>query len=105
MQILAKKEGRKGVWLVEKENIIAWLAEQDMEAIHNFIPKNRLFIGADWDKEEVIQKINISERVAVLTGEAKANNLGHALSVIENNELYIFDIGDITDSDIKDVDM
>ena len=103
MKILATKEGRDGVWSVEKNNIIAWLNQNEIESIHNFIPSGGLFIGAGWDKESVIGKINNAESVAVLTGKAKQNNMGHALSVIEDNKIYIFYIGDINDSDIEDV--
>ena len=104
MKILAKKEGRDGIWSVEKNNIIAWLKENELEVIHNFTPSGGgLIIGADWDKESVIGKINNAESVAVLTGKAKQNNMGHALSVIEDNKIYIFYIGDINDSDIEDV--
>ena len=103
MKILATKEGRDGVWNVEKNNIIAWLKENQIELIHSFTPRGGAFIGADWDKESVIEKINNAERVAVLTGKAKQQNMGHALAVVEYNKLYIFDIGDINDSDIEDV--
>ena len=104
MKILAKKEGRDGIWSVEKNNIIAWLKENELEVIHNFTPSGGgLIIGADWDKESVVEKINNSEGVAVLTGKAKQQNMNHALAVIVDNKLYVFDIGDINDSDIEDV--
>ena len=103
MKILATKEGRDGVWNVEKNNIIAWLKENELEVIHNFILGRSSFIGADCDKESVIEKINHAERVAVLTGKAKQQNMNHALAVVEYNKLYVFDIGDINDSDIEDV--
>ena len=104
MKILATKEGRDGVWNVEKNHIIAWLKEKNIEVIHNFNPSSSgFFMGADWDKESVIEKINNAEMVAVLTGKAKQQNMGHALAVIEDSKLYVFDIGDINNSDIEDV--
>ena len=103
MKILATKEGRDGVWSVEKNNIIAWLNQNEIELIHCFTPSFGGFIGANWTKESVVEKINNAERVAVLTGKAKQQNMRHALAVIEYNKLYVFDIGDINDSDIEDI--
>ena len=103
MKILATKEGRDGVWSVEKNNIIAWLKQNELEVIHCFIPSVSAFVGADWDKESVIEKINNAEIVAVVTGKAKQQNMGHALAVIVDNKLYVFDIGEINDSDIEDI--
>ena len=41
--------------------------------------------------------------MAVLTGKAKQQNMNHALAVIVDNKLYVFDIGEINDSDIEDI--
>ena len=103
MKILATKEGRDGVWSVEKNNIIAWLKENEIEVIHNFIQSGGILIGADWNKESVFEKIKNAERVTVLIGKAKQQNMNHALAVMENNKLYLFDIGDINAIDIEDV--
>ena len=92
MKIKATPEGREGVWTVEKA------AE---EYIHNIIPAGGMMLGADWNKESVIDEINKSERIAIMTGDSLRNNLNHSLWVITENKLYLFDIGKITDADIE----
>lgn len=102
MKIKVTPEGRDGVWNVEKEDILSWLTHYTEDSIHNFIPSNGgLMLGSDWNKESVIDEINKSESIAILTGESLRGNLNHALSVISGNKLYMFDIGEITDVDIE----
>ena len=59
-----------------------------------------MMTGADWDKNSVIEKIKQSERIAILTGISLKNNLRHSLSMIVENKLYMFDIGEITEKDL-----
>ena len=57
-------------------------------------------LGADWHKSEVIERVKKADKIAVLTGSAQKHNLGHALSVIIDNQLLMFDIGELTESDL-----
>jgi len=100
-KIRVKKEGRKNVWLVEKEEIVRWLNENWRGNIHNFLPASFGVVGADWPKKSVIREIKKSERIAILTGDHQKENFRHALSVIVYNELKMFDIGEITEKDLK----
>ena len=100
MDIRVRPEGREDVYLVEKKDIIKWLKKYREKKIHNFIGAGPMAIGADWDKGSVIEKIKRSDRIAILTGEALKGNLRHALSVIAKNKLYMFDIGEITETDL-----
>lgn len=100
-KIKVKPEGRDGVYTCEKEDIIEWLEKGDIDTIHNFRGNSAsMFIGADWEKSSVIETINKSDRIAILTGSALANNLRHGLSVVTGNRLEMFDIGEITDDDL-----
>lgn len=102
MKIKVKPEGREGIWLVSKQEIIDFLLNYEYDTIHNYIAGGPAVIGVDWSKKSIIEKINESEMIAILTGEAFKHNLRHALSVIANNELYMFDIGEIQESDLDD---
>ncbi len=100
MQIEVTPEGRDGVWLAEKQSVIDFLNKYKEDQIHNFLP-GRIMMGADWDKQAVIESVIDAERIAILTGESLKHNLRHALSVIKNNKLLMFDIGDITEDNLN----
>lgn len=100
-KIKAKPEGRDGIYLVKSQDIVDWLMEYPEEKIHNFIPTVSMMLGADWDKAQVMGHIEGAERIAILTGDARKNNLNHSLAVISDNELKVFDIGEITEEDIE----
>lgn len=102
-----KPEGSSGVWLIEKDEITTWIQAYPEDRIHCFIGGGRIIIGADWDKESVIEKIAMADRIAILTGAAQLGNMRHALSVIAPDEvydgklsLYAFAIGEILESDL-----
>jgi len=99
MDIRVTPEGRDGVWIPESDDVISFIWSLEFDSIHNYNPNPRssILIGADWSKESVVEKVENAERLAVLTGEAKEGNMNHALAVIQNNELSIFDIGDVTE--------
>lgn len=105
MKIRVAPEGRDGVYLCEKNEAVKYVESFPEEQIHNFIMGGPCLLGADWDKESVIEEINRSERIAILTGDALKDNYRHSLSVISNNKLYMFDIGEITDKDLEIVSM
>lgn len=101
MKIKVKKEGRKGMYLVEKEDIKEFIKSKNFEQIHNYpAPTGNIFVGADHSVKSVLEDIDKSERIAILIGSACANNMGHSLSVIINNKLEMFDIGEITEKDL-----
>lgn len=99
-RIKVKPEGREGVWLVEQAEIIRWLENSDMDQIHNYLSAGPMLLGADWDKDTVIEECRKAERIAVLTGDAWREQRKHALAVIVSNTLKIFDIGEITTDDL-----
>jgi hypothetical protein len=99
MKIKVIPEGSEGVYLIEKDEAIKCVEQYEGEMIHNFITGS-ILLGADWNKESVIEKINESERVGFMIGEAWVNNMRHALAVIAKNKLYIFDVGEFTEDDL-----
>jgi hypothetical protein len=101
IKLTVTPEGREGVWLAEKANVVAWIKSQKWQGgqIHNFIDSGALKIGADWPVAKVVAWVNKCERLAILTGDAQRHNMGHALAVITDN-LYMFDIGPIAESDV-----
>ena len=98
MKIKVTPEGRDGVWLPEKEGLIDFLTGYDSEYIHNFIQGGNVFLGCDWEKQMVIDRVRSADRLAVLTGNSLMRNMRHALSVISGNKLYMFDIGELSEA-------
>lgn len=59
------------------------------EEIHTFYGGVAL-IGADWEREEVINKLKSSDKIEI-AGEM-ARNMGHGLAVYNNDAKYISDV-------------
>ena len=90
---------------VTPESLKRWILARCPEEIHCFIPAGIAVVGADWPREAVLTEIDNAVRLALLFGEAKKGNVGHALAVIsldnEGNEtLRMFDIGELTEDDL-----
>lgn len=94
MSVRVTPEGRDGVWVPDLDDLVSWLSVGD-EPVHCFIDTPVAFLGADWEREAVVADVQAAERVALLTGDAKRQNLGHALAVIRDDKLRMFDIGDV----------
>jgi len=99
--IKVKPEGRDGVWIADKDSVVDYLLGYESDIIHNFLNNGAICIGADWNKESVIEDVKQADRIAILTGDPQRHNLNHALSVIINNQLKMFDIGEITEDDLQ----
>ncbi len=104
MKISASPEGRNNIYIPDPDSLIAWIEAQNFKYIHNFIPQSQMMIGADHDPKSVIQDIRDAERLALTTGDEWQNNMKHALSIIRNNKLEVYDIGELTDEDIESID-
>ncbi len=101
MQIQVKPEGRENIYLPEKESLKDWITSKRFKQIHNFIPSTFGVIGADHETKSVLEDIDQAERIAILTGSAQRNNMRHALSIIKNNKMQMYDIGEITEQDLE----
>ncbi len=100
MKIKVKPEGRDGVWIADKDSVIDFIMNYEHKQIHNFLPNGGMMLGCDLSKREVLKQVKYAERLAILTGDSLNGNMRHALSVIVENKLSIFDIGEITESDL-----
>ena len=74
--------------ILTPEEAISILPEGDY--IHTFIENGIAMIGADWSREEVIDKLNRSDTIEI-TGE-NARNLGHGLAAYNDNIKYQSDV-------------
>lgn len=98
MKIKVTPEGRKDIYIPEKESLKAWIKAKKLKQIHNFIPSGFMIIGADHDVKSVLEDIDRAERIALTLGESQ--NMGHNLALIENNKLECYDLGEITEKDL-----
>lgn len=92
-------EGREGVYLVDKQPLTEWIKAKKFKTIHNFIPSGMMIIGADHEVKSVLEDIEKSERLAILTG--RNANMGHELAIIRDNKLECYDIGNLTEKDLE----
>lgn len=108
VKIKAKPEGRKDVWIPEKDSLREFILSKKLEAIHNFIPTGGMIIGADHEVESVLKDIDDEERLAIFT--SKSHNMAHSLAIIKTTDsngkviperLEMYDIGEITLDDIE----
>lgn len=73
---------------INADEAISLLPEGD--EIHTTIQKGMMFIGADWSREDIIDKIQKSERIEITGPRARA--MGHGLALFGKNAQYQSDI-------------
>lgn len=73
---------------VTAEEAISLLPDGD--EIHTTIQKGMMFIGADWSREDIIDKIQKSD-VREITGP-NARAMGHGLAIFNKDAKYQSDI-------------
>lgn len=94
MKIRCRREDVE-TFVPEVEDLVAWIEAQDLEKIHNFLPRGSILLGADWPVDHVLKRLRKDSRVVVTTGKALQQNVGHAISVVDGEFLYLFDVGDL----------
>ena len=106
MEIKVKPEGRKNMWIPERESVKAFIKSRKLKKIHNFIPTSSMMLGADHDVESVFKDIDTASRLAVFTDPNA--NMGHSLALIfgdhkkgDTEKLEMYDIGKITKEDLQ----
>ena len=62
----------------------------DKSEIHTFINTPRTLLGADWSREDVIERINTADKIEI-AGE-QARSMGHGLAVYDDSAKYQSDI-------------
>ena len=101
MKIKVKPERREATYIPDKDSLKLWIKDKGFKEIHNFVnPGSGMFIGADHDVESVLDDITEADRIGLVLEEAGSMNMGHALSIIKNNHLDVFDIGELTKDDL-----
>lgn len=100
--ILVSPEGREDVWLPDRESLKQWIVAQNFERIHNFKTSAvGMLLGADHDVSSVLEDIDAADRMALLIGDARRQNMNHALALITTSEeLELYDLGDVTEDDL-----
>lgn len=58
--------------------------------IHTIIQQGMMFIGGDWSREDILDKIQKSERIEVTGPNARA--MGHGLALYDKNAKYQSDV-------------
>jgi len=101
MRIKVKPEGRKDIYLPDKKSLKQFIKSKKLKAIHNFKTNSSMLLGADHDVKSVLEDIDNADRIAILTGNKMKQNFNHALSVIKNNQMQMFDIGEITEKNLE----
>lgn len=95
MKIKVKRSFTEGVFLVEKKEITKYINASKLKNIHVINPNSSLFANYDYTIENALKKIDEADSLAIVTGRAAKNNLDHNLSVVKNDSLLIFNIGDV----------
>jgi hypothetical protein len=94
-----KPEGRPCIWIPEKESLKEFIKSRKLKEIHNFVGVGPMVIGAGHPVKSVLRDIDRAGRLAVFTDPKQ--NMGHSLALILNNELQMYDIGQIEVKDLR----
>ena len=97
-KLQVKPEGRPDIWIPTKDSLKAFIKARKLKTIHNFIPSGMMMLGADHDVKSVLYDIDRADRLAVFTDPTA--NIAHALALIFDNKLEMYDIGKITEEDL-----
>ena len=81
---------------ITADEAIALLPEK--EYIHTFYNTPPMLCGADWDKQEVIDKLKVADKIEI-AGET-ARNMDHGLAVYNNDTKMQSEV----EIDVKDLD-
>lgn len=99
MKLKVTVEGRKDIWIPNRESLKQFIKSKDFEMIHNFIPTRGMIIGADHDVASVLTDVDNGDRFAVFTDPLA--NMGHSLAIIKNEKLECYNIGKISKDDLE----
>lgn len=101
LRIKVTPEGREGIYIPEKESLIAWIKNMGVTRIHHAYAGGRMIVGTDWSTEsvlELIQGLKPEDKIGIITRENA--NMGHSLAIVNEKGLNILDIGKITEKDL-----
>lgn len=101
MKIKVTPEGRPNIFIPDKNSLKAWIKSKKFKTIHNFMGGGAMVIGADHSVKSVFADIDNGERIAILAEDERKGNFNHALAIITNNELQMYDIGEVKLTDLE----
>lgn len=106
MKIKVKPEGRKDMWIPEKDSLKEFIVSRKLKKIHNFIPTVMMMLGADHDVKDVLKDVDRASRAAIFSDEG--TNMGHSLALIfgdyekgDTERLECYDIGKISEKQLE----
>ena len=103
MAIKVIKEGRKGCYLISKEETVNLIKSIKGDEIHNFTGCGPMMFGCDWSKESVLKLLNDDSkgelRIALVFEPQTV--MGHHLRVCNDSELNSFDVGKLNEVDLE----
>ena len=118
-KLKASPEGRPNCWLVSNDNAQAWIAEwfdkaeeYDVDSMHNVRPSGNMMLGCDWQRDSFDQfkldgwdeENNNYGWVAVTDPNDPGIFAGHQLVRVDAGEMYVFDVGVLTDDHIEPIE-
>lgn len=102
MKIAVTPEGRPGLWLADRASLTAWLeAKGTATYAHLLTPAGPVLAGFDSTVGCAVEDVTKATRVAVATGDAFRENMGHALAVVLPvdgtlpERLHVYDVGEL----------
>ena len=98
MKIKCKPEGRENIYVPEKASLKQFIKGRKLKKIHNFVPLDKIMLGADHPVESVLKDIDEADKLAIFTDPEQI--MGHSLALIKDEKLECYDIGTIKKSDL-----
>lgn len=82
--IKVKREGRDGVYIISPEELIKKINALTIKRFHSFKGNPPLMIGADWDKEDILNHIINGKEIYIglLDESTRGVNFGHSITII-----------------------
>lgn len=109
MKLKVKPEGRESVYLIEPDDLRAWLDGwfSENEYLHCFIADDNtsMFIGADWTRGDFDDHIDSREAQWAVVTMDDGTFAGHRLVCVDKIHgqytRLVFDVGPISEKDLE----
>lgn len=95
--VIGKREGRPGIWLIDADAAVALVQNVCGKEVHNLIESGWAFIGATWDREDVIALLRkLGLRIGLVF--KPQCTMKHQLVVLSDEKKWMFDVGELDES-------
>lgn len=95
-KIKVKPEGREGIYLVEPDEICRFVELLPDDQFHAFKGDWPVMIGADWEKESVLEYLRKCDTIGIIIPPQVA----HSISAINGMDRTLFDVSEITEEQL-----